>query len=118
MTYHIELREALEERYGDGTLEAVELKQDALLAHLDNGVALEIRYANPQEYSIAWLWGEAQLRIDTAPLHRQLATFPNHLHDAEGGVVADPLTVPGAAPWENVQRVVDALIANPLLTVS
>jgi hypothetical protein len=59
----------------------VELKLDALIVPTSsNGVSLEARIADPHAYAIAWAWGEAELRIDTAPLHRDLATFPNHLH--------------------------------------
>ena len=53
--------------------------------------------------------------IDTAPLHRTLATFPNHLHDASDVLREDRLTHPSAEPWANVRAVIDAVLVDPLL---
>lgn len=115
MSLHLELKEQIEAAYGEQLPEGVELKQDALLLRFDSGLALELRFASPTEYSIGWLWGDAELRIDTAPLHGDLKTRPNHFHDEEGRVRDDPVTQPGAAPWDNVRKVIDAVLANPLL---
>ena len=115
MTLHLALKEEIERRYADVLTGDPELAQDALLLRLENGVALELRFAAADAYAIGWRWGEAELRIDTAPLHADLATFPNHLHDAEGRLRADPLTRPGREPWDNVRIVIDALLADPLL---
>ena len=93
----------------------VRVHQDALLATLINGVTLEARFGESGEYAFAWRWGEAELHIDTAPLHPTLATFPNHLHDDTGTLRADPATDPARSPWENLRALVEALIANPLL---
>lgn len=118
MTLHQDLKDRLEQDYGDRLHGPVDLKQDALLLSLANDTQMEIRYATPHEYSLAWQWGDASLRIDTAPLHAGLTTWPNHLHGADGRVHADPLTVPGRDPWENVRCVLDALLADPLLPES
>lgn len=91
------------------------LCRDALIVQLRNEVALELRFADAREYSIGWRWGDAEQRIDTAPLHRDLATFPNHWHDADGRVQADPLTRPQDEPWANVRAVISALLEDPLL---
>lgn len=115
MNLHFALRERIAAEFGGRLDGEIVLKQDALMASFDTGVVLELRYLNPNEYAIQWLWGEAELRIDTAPLHRELATFPNHLHDAEGQVRADRLTVPGKDPWENVQCVLRVVLEDPLL---
>lgn len=115
MTVHHDLKEKIEQDYGNRLRGPVQLKQDALRLSLVNDAQLEIRYASPQEYSLAWQWGDASLRIDTAPLHAHVPTWPNHLHDADGRVRADPLTAPGRDPWENVRSVLDALLADPLL---
>ena len=93
----------------------MQLKQDALLILFDTGLAVEVRYLNPNEYSIQWAWGDAELRIDTAPLHKELSTFPNHLHDADANLHPDTVTVFGSAPWNNVRQLIDRLLQDPLL---
>ncbi|MBN8282669.1 hypothetical protein [Zoogloea sp.] len=115
MSMHLDLATRIEEHFGEHLERAVELKLDALIAHFSNGVSLEARIADPHAYAITWSWGEAELRIDTAPLHRDLATFPNHLHGADGSLHHDPLTLPGVAPWDNLQRIIVAILADPLL---
>jgi len=112
---HLDLAQALEEHYGEHLEDAVEVRQDVLLARFHNGVGLEVRYAAADAYALQWTWGEAQLTLDTAPIHPQLATRPNHLHDAAGQIVADSLTRCGAEPWDNLRAVVDAILADPLL---
>lgn len=110
-----QIRDALETRCAGALAQPAQLCRDALLLQLVNGVALELRFASEHEYAIAWQWGEAQWRIDTAPLHPHLPTFPNHLHDSEGGVHADPLTVAGDDVLANAQRVIEALLDDPTL---
>ncbi len=112
---HTALKDAIDREFAEGILEPSELFRDALLVRLRNDVAIELRMANAEEYSIGWHWGEAELRIDTAPLHRQLATFPNHLHDGDGQLQPDPLTHPGDDPWDNVRKVIMVLLEDPLL---
>lgn len=115
MTLHLTLAEALARDAGDRLAAPVQLNQDALILLLRNGVTLEVRCAAPDEYAFGWRWGDAQLRIDTAPLHPELATFPNHLHDADGTLRADPITHPDRAPRDNLLRLLDALESDPLL---
>lgn len=115
MSLHLELKEQIEARYGAQLPAGVELKQDALLLQFENGLVIELRFASAQEYVLGWLWGDAELRIDTAPLHPELKTQPNHLHDEEGRVRNDPITQPEAAPWDNVRHLIDALLEDPLL---
>lgn len=92
--------------------------QDALTLQLAGGVTLEVHYASPADYALRWhATGADGVRreagIDTAPVHPALATAPNHLHRADGSVVADPLTRPGAEPAANLRALIDALRANP-----
>lgn len=115
MNLHLRLKTAIEDHYGAILETTVRFHQDALIVALKNGVLAEIRYLDPTEYSLAWLWGEAHLRIDTTPLHPHLGTFLNHLHDMDGMVREDPLTVPGADPWENLRTWIDVLLRDPLL---
>lgn len=114
---HLDLALALEEHFGEHLEDAVDVRQDALLARFQNGVSLEVRYAAEDAYALEWTWGEARLILDTAPLHPQLATSPNHLHDAAGQVLNDPLTRCGAAPWDNLRVVVAAILSDPLLGI-
>lgn len=114
MSINVELAQFVESRFAESLAGAPELHQDALAITLDNGARLEVRFATAAEYAISWRWGEAELRIDTAPLHEGLETFPNHLHDAQGELRGDPFTRPGDAPRENLRRVIEALLDDPL----
>jgi hypothetical protein len=115
MNLHLELQAQIEKHYAGQLDGATQLKQDALIALFDSGLAVELRYFNAHEYSIQWAWGDAELRIDTAPLHKELPTFPNHLHNADDQLRPDPLTVPGKEPWDNVRQLVDRLLQDPML---
>jgi hypothetical protein len=112
---HTTLKDALDREFAAAMLEPAELCRDALLVRLRNEVTIELRMPDAREYSIGWRWGDAELRIDTAPLHCELATFPNHLHDSDGQVRADPLTDPSHEPLVNVRAVIAALLEDPLL---
>jgi len=115
MTLHLELKEQIDRHYQARLTEASVLKQNALIVSFGNGMVVDVRYLNPDEYYIAWRWGDGQWQIDTAPLHRELKTFPNHLHGVDGQVAEDPLTELGAAPWDNVRRLLDTLLENPAI---
>lgn len=115
MSLHLELGAAVEAAFGDELAAPVEQKQDAMIVRMDNGVKLEVRYAARDAYSLRWTWGDAESAIDTAPLHRGLASFPNHLHHADGRVVADPVTRPDASPEDNLRSLIRALLDDPML---
>lgn len=115
MSLHLELGSMIETSFAGDLASPVEQKQDALIVRLENGVALEVRYAAADAYSLRWVYGDAESGIDTAPLHRGLETFPNHFHDAGGHIVADPITRPDALPADNLQRLIRALLADPML---
>jgi len=112
---HLQLKQEIEQHLAAHLEKPLELCLDALLVHLNNGVVLELRCQSNEEYSLGWSWGDVQLRIDTAPLHPQLATFPNHLHDADGSLRADVLTHPGADCWDNVRTLLLHLLQDPLM---
>jgi hypothetical protein len=118
MSLHMELKELIELRYGARLPGGVELKQDALILRFDSGLALEVRYVSLTEYAFHWMWGDVGLRVDTAPVHAGLRTYPNHLHDPDGMLRDDPLTRPGAPAWDNVRRVIDGVLKDPLLRES
>lgn len=119
MSLHLGLGSAIEAEFANALESPVEHKQDAMMIRLKNGVTLNVRYAAPDAYSMRWTYGDGdvEIGIDTAPLHRALATFPNHLHAADGSVTADPVTRPGAAPEDNLKNLVRTLLDNPLLGV-
>ena len=118
MSLHLELGSAVEATFSKDLAGPVEQKQDALIVHLRNGVRLDVHYAAPDSYSLRWRHEGSESGIDTAPLHHELATFPNHFHDAGGRILADPVTRPGAPPQDNLQRLIRALLDDPGLGAS
>jgi hypothetical protein len=112
---HIELKEQIETTFDATQLTSVKLCRDALEVSLANGVELALCIVSPSEYAMNWQWGEAQMRIDTAPLHKGLRTYPNHLHTLDGQAVDDPLTEVGGDPWRNVRALIERLLEQPLL---
>lgn len=112
---HLMLQDLVGEHYGERLSEPPRLAQDALLLSFDTGLMLEARYFSRDEYSIAWSWGDAELRVDTAPVHALCASFPNHLHDAGGAVRPDSVTRTGNDCWLNFSRLLDRLLDDPLL---
>lgn len=112
---HIELQEYIEAAFGETHGVTVTLCRDALEVSLPNGVALTLRVADCNEYAFGWRWGEAQMGIDTAPLHSEVGTFPNHLHTPNGNVAGDPISEIGADPRRNVRALIEALLTQPLL---
>jgi hypothetical protein len=113
MSIHLELAELIESEFAPQLAAPLQRKQDALLLELHNGVSLSVRYAAADAYSLRWSHAGQEAGIDTAPLHPQLATFPNHMHAADGRLLADPLTRPDQTPAENLRRLLAALLADP-----
>lgn len=122
MLIHPELAQYLENECGAQLASPPQLSQDAITLNLRNGVTLTVRYAAADAYSLRWTLAEAdsgqELGIDTAPLHRDLATFPNHFHDADGKLRADPVTRCDASPQENLAALLKALLHDPKLEQS
>lgn len=118
VSVHLMLKDKLEVHYGERLSEPVRMAQDALILSFDSGLLMEVRYYSPDEYMISWSWGEAELRIDTAPVHPECKTFPHHLHGDNGIVSADSVTLPGTDCWTNFSRLLDILLVNPLLNTA
>lgn len=122
MSLHTELLDYVAREHAEALLTPPQLAQDALTLVLKNGVVLTVRYAAADAYSLRWRTSlhadGVELGIDTAPTHPGLATAPNHLHRADGSVVADPLTAPARSPQDNLARVLEALGRDPLLTAA
>lgn len=64
---------------------------------------MDIRYPVDSKYSFHWQSGHEILRIDTAPHHRNLSTYPRHMHaGTEENVVEDTVTKINNTIEENV----------------
>ena len=113
MTIHHQLAEEIVSHYGERLARPPQVTQDAVTLELDSGLIMQLRFASAEEYSIHWRVGGQERRIDTAPLHPGVGSFPNHLHGADGAVHPDTLTRPGQAPWDNLRVVLDAVLADP-----
>lgn len=112
---HLLLKEQLELQYAHRLAEPVRMAQDALLLSFDSGLLMEVRYFSRDEYMLSWSFGEAELRIDTAPTHQQCPSFPHHLHGDDGMLRTDMYTQPGTDCLTNFFRLLDVLLVNPLL---
>ncbi len=110
MTLHAEIMEQIIDRYGELLADTPKQNYDAVSAIFAGGIRMEIRFASSTEYSLGWSTESGEFRIDTAPLHEELATYPNHLHTPGGELRADPYTTPGAPPWDNIRAVLDAIL--------
>lgn len=118
MSINLELAAMADELLAEHLSGPVERTQDALIVHLNNGISITVHYAEPDAYSMRWTVDGRAVGIDTAPLHRDLTTFPNHLHDTAGQLRPDPVTSPKRHPTENLRLLVLALIDNPTLGTS
>lgn len=112
--HHFLLNQQVAQEFSDVVQEA-RLTQDAWILNLRNGVVLTAHIAAPDAYSLTWAYEGQLFRIDTAPLHPELATTPNHLHRPDGRVTADPLTQCGAPLWHNLSKVLEVIAVDPLL---
>lgn len=115
MTLHLELRDAVEARYGRDLVGPVDLRQDAMMLSFANGLTMEVRFAAEDAYSIRWVCDGDELCIDTAPRRDLPSGVGSHLHDRSGRVLPDALTRPGATPIENLSSVIDAVLISPTL---
>lgn len=115
VTLHAALVDEIISHFGEHFSGAPLIAHDAVTFYFQNGLMLQARFASAEEYSIQWRFGEAELRIDTAPLHPDLASFPNHRHGADGSVHSDDLTHPGQPPRDNLMAVLNVILRDPLL---
>lgn len=115
MTLHTALVDQIIGQFGEHLDSTSEVSQDAFTLRMQNGLVLQARFASAEEYSIHWHFNNTECRIDTAPLHPGLSSFPNHLHGSDGVVRPDYFTRPGQPPQENLAAVLNAILADPLL---
>lgn len=81
-----------------------EVKSDGILLEFKDGSQLELRYPSKREYSFNFLKGEKLFIIDTAPIHNELETYPNHIHDFEGKLLKDEITNTNNEPVKNIEN--------------
>lgn len=117
---HVPLKRFVDAAFAADVQDEAVLTQDALTIRLKNGIVLVVHYAAPEEYALRWGaaspgGGEWQAGIDTSAVRHAVSTQPNHMHLADGRVVADPFTRVGAPPEENLRALLEALRANPRL---
>jgi hypothetical protein len=71
-----------------------------------DGSYMDIRYPVDSKYSFHWQRKDEMIRIDTAPHHPKLLTYPRHMHiGKENVVVEDTLTEIDNTIEENVKCV-------------
>lgn len=114
ISFHLAFKSILESQYGGLLSEPVRMAQDALLFAFENGLTVELRYADAASFSVRWVWGDMEFRLDTSPVHGRL-TGTSHLHVDDGEVC--PLTIgdPAASPRAWFAALLDLLLANPSL---
>jgi hypothetical protein len=111
---HLLIQEELERAFGARLGAPTELCQDALNVTLDNGVQMEMRVLDLDALAITWHWGDAQMRLDTAPRGQVLSPSGRHFTDALGELRADPMA-PADTVWDYVSSVVRTVLDDPTL---
>jgi hypothetical protein len=82
-----------------------ELYVDRIRLTLVDGPWIEIRYPVEGKFSFHLQKGSKIYRIDTAPHHREIKTFPRHIHlGSEDNVVEDYVLDEKAQPEENLRK--------------
>ncbi len=70
-----------------------------------DGSTMGIYYPSKNEYSLHWWKGGIIVRIDTAPHHKHIRTFPRHIHYLrEDNVIEDHITSELNSPEENMRH--------------
>lgn len=82
-----------EEHFSDILNEAPMIYSDKVRLVFIDGSYMDIRYPIDSKYSFHWDRENEIIRIDTAPHHRQLSSYPRHMHlEKEETVVEDSVT--------------------------
>ena len=101
--FGVMLADGINSKFGDILKSAAEVKSDGLLLQFKDGSRLELHYPNKKEYSFNFLKGGKTFIIDTAPIHNELETFPNHIHNFDGKLTKDEITGINNEPVKNVE---------------
>ncbi len=97
-----------EDHFSDIILEAPFIYSDKVRLIFIGGSFMDIRYPVDSKYSFHWQLEDEIIRIDTAPHHHKVSTYPRHMHmGTEENVVDDPVTRAGNTIEENVMSVLE-----------
>jgi len=73
-----------------------------------DGSYMDIRYPVDSKYSFHWQMKTEIIRIDTAPHHRNISTYPRHMHSGtEENVIEDYLTEISNNMEDNIESVLN-----------
>lgn len=97
-----------EEDFSDIIIEAPIIFSDKVRLLFVDGSFMDIKYPVDSKYSFHWQLEDEIIRIDTAPHHRQVSTYPRHMHIGKGkNVMEDSVTEIGNTLEENVKCVLE-----------
>lgn len=95
-----------EECFPDIMSEAPIIYSDKVRLFFTDKTYMDVRYPVDSKYSFHWQLDDEIVRIDTAPHHRQISTYPRHIHIGnEKNVIEDEVTELGNTIEENVHAV-------------
>ncbi len=91
-------------KFSDIVMDA-ELYADRVRLILIDGSWIEVRYPVEDKFSFHWQRGDKIYRIDTAPHHKGMRSFPRHIHfGSEDNVIEDDVSEENVSPEENFKR--------------
>ena len=102
--FGVALAGGINSKFGNVLKSPAEVKSDGLLLRFNDGSRLELHYPDKKEYSFNFLKNDKLLIIDTAPIHDELETFPNHIHNFDGKLIKDEITSINDEPVKNIEN--------------
>lgn len=97
------LKEIVINEFPDILLKEPEIKGMKLRIFLNDGSIIDIYYPVIGKYSFHWQKKEGFVRLNTAPNHKEIPTFPRHLHKGNE-IIEDIITDLNALPEDNLRR--------------
>ena len=102
--FAVTLANNINSMFGNVLKSSAEVKSDGLLLLFKDGSRLELHYPDKKEYSFNFLRNDKLFIIDTAPVHDELETFPNHIHNFDGKLIKDEITSISNEPAKNIEN--------------
>ena len=82
-----------------------ELHADRVRFILIDCSRIDVRYPIENKFSFHWQRGNMIYRIDTAPHHKDIKSFPSHIHfGSEDNIIEDSVLRANGSPEENFKR--------------
>jgi hypothetical protein len=101
---HLSFLKITRDEFSDIVADA-ELRADRLRLILIDGSLIDVRYPMEEKFSFHWQRDDNIYRIDTAPHHKGIRTFPRHIHfSSEDNVIEDYVLRENVSPEENFRR--------------